>query len=81
MKSIASNSIYMDPETQSKTITWEQYRHLMQLIPQVEKLKKTIQKMEGLMKKKDVKIETLKKVNMFSKLKEVIICQTIFTLL
>lgn len=43
------------------TITIEQYTHLMQLIPQVEKFQNVISRMEKKIKSKDSKLKELQK--------------------
>lgn len=58
IESVTSNSL--EPETQLKTITVQQYRNLMQLMVEVEKQKETIQKLECLVRKKDSELEVLK---------------------
>lgn len=51
-----------EPESQMTTISTEQYIHLMQLIPQVEKLKDTINQMALKIKSKDSKLKELQRI-------------------
>lgn len=53
-----------DPSApQLKTITLEEYGKLMQLIPEVEKLKNVIRRMENVIKSKDQKMNHLQKTH------------------
>lgn len=46
-------------EANTKTISMREYSNLIQLIPQVEELKKIVQEMEESIKKKNMKIQEL----------------------
>lgn len=52
-----------EPESQMTTINTEQYKYLMQLIPQVEKLKDVIKQMEKKIKSKDSKLKELQRIH------------------
>lgn len=60
-----------DSEMEMKDMTVEKYNELVQLIPQIEKLKETIRKMTLLIETKNTQIDELKKVNSFANLKDV----------
>lgn len=47
------NSIFIVSDHQTKTISLTEYKELIQLIPQTEKLKNTIRVMENVIRKKD----------------------------
>lgn len=52
-----------ESEPQAKTLSIQEYKELMQLIPQVEKLKNTVKRMESVIKSKDSKLKTLQSIH------------------
>lgn len=54
------NSIIIDLDRHTKTISLTEYKKLMQLIPQVAKLKNTIGLMENVIRKKDQLLKEMK---------------------
>lgn len=48
------------PQAETKTIPLQQYKDLMQLIPQVERMKNSMQRMESVIKSKDSQLEELR---------------------
>lgn len=57
--------------TETMCITVQQYNTLVQLVPEIEKLKETIKKMKELIELKDKQIHELKKKTTFPNLREV----------
>lgn len=77
------NSIlHTESEQQLITMHLQQYKDLIQLIPQVEKYKKTIEKLQNKIKSKDAQLKDLQRSNQceqkmnnnLSKLSDVSIC-------
>lgn len=46
-----------EPETQNKTISMQEYKNLLELIPKIQKLEKTVEKMSNVIKSKDLSLK------------------------
>lgn len=58
--SVSKEQKSMDPAPQMKTITLEQYKVLMQLIPKVRKYEDDIRRLDNLIESKDAQMEELR---------------------